>query len=57
MNTLTSIETIAEFQVITTPFSAEYGRGGFSQINVVTKGGAKRFHGGLFHFRRRDSRS
>jgi hypothetical protein len=55
MNTFTSIETIAEFQVITTPFSAEYGRGGFSQINVVTKGGTKRFHGGLFHFLRNDA--
>jgi len=55
MNTFTSIETIAEFKVVTTPFSAEYGRGGFSQVNVVTKGGTKNFHGGLFHFLRNDA--
>ena len=55
MNTFTSIETISEFTVVTTPFSAEYGRGGFSQINVVTKGGTKTFRGGLFHFLRNDA--
>lgn len=54
MNTFTSIETIAEFKVVTTPFSAEYGRGGFSQINVVTKGGTRRFAGTLFYFGRND---
>ncbi len=54
MNTFTSIETIAEFTVVTTPFSAEYGRGGFSQINVVTKGGTRHYRGTLFHFLRND---
>lgn len=55
MNTFTSVETIAEFTVVTSPYSAEHGRGGFSQVNVVTKGGTKQFHGSLFEFLRNDA--
>jgi hypothetical protein len=55
MNTFTSIESIAEFTVVTTPFSAEYGRGGFSQVNVVTKGGTKKYRAGLFEHLRNDA--
>ena len=55
VNTLTSIETIAEFKVLTSTFAAEFGRGGVSQINVVTRGGTRQFHGGLFHFFRNDA--
>ncbi len=55
LNTFTSVETIAEFKVITSAFAAEYGRGGFSQVNVVTRGGAKQFHGSVFEFVRNDA--
>ena len=55
LNTFTSVDTIAEVTVLTSTFSAEYGRGGFSQVNVVTKGGSKQFHGSLFHFFRNDA--
>ena len=55
MNTFTSVETIAEFSVVTSPYSAEYGRGGYSQVNVVTKGGTRRFQGSLFYFLRNDA--
>ena len=55
LNTFTSVETIAEFNVLTSTFSAEYGRGGFSQINVVTRGGTRKFHGSLFEFFRNDA--
>ncbi len=55
LNTFTSVNTVAEVTVLTSTFSAEYGRGGFSQVNVVTKGGTRQFHGSLFHFFRNDA--
>ena len=55
LNTFTSIESIAEFKVVTSTFAAEYGRGGFSQVNVVTRGGGKNIHGSVFHFLRNDA--
>ncbi|MEO5567886.1 MAG: hypothetical protein ABIR92_05310, partial [Gemmatimonadaceae bacterium] len=55
LNTFTSIDTIAEVKVITSTFSAEYGRGGFSQVNVVTKSGSKRFTGSAYEFFRNDA--
>ncbi len=54
LNTFTSVESIAEFTVLTSTFSAEYGRAGFSQVNVVTKGGTKAFHGSFYEFFRND---
>lgn len=55
LNTFTSVETIAEFKVLTSTFAAEFGRGGFAQVNVVTRGGTRNFHGSLFEFVRNDA--
>jgi hypothetical protein len=55
LNTFTSVETIAEVKVLTSTFSAEYGRGGFAQVNVVTRGGTRRVRGSVYHFLRNDA--
>ncbi|MBL8240431.1 MAG: TonB-dependent receptor [Bryobacterales bacterium] len=55
LNTFTSVDTIAEFKIVTSTFAAEYGKGGFSQVNVVTRGGTRKYHGSLYHFHRNDA--
>jgi outer membrane receptor protein involved in Fe transport len=40
-----SLDTIAEFNVINNPYSAEYGRSPGGVVSVNTKSGANRFHG------------
>ncbi|MCI0388844.1 MAG: TonB-dependent receptor [Acidobacteria bacterium] len=47
-----SMEAIKEFQVVATGASAEFGRSAGGIINVITKSGANRLRGGLFHFQR-----
>src|SRR5262249_43970443 len=46
------IDSLAEFQVQTAQFSAQYGRASGSQINVVTKSGGNAFHGAAWDFLR-----
>jgi hypothetical protein len=46
------IDALAEFQVQTAQFSAQYGRASGSQINVVTKSGGNAFHGAVWDFLR-----
>jgi outer membrane receptor protein involved in Fe transport len=41
---------IAEYQVITNNFSAQYGRNSGSIVNIVTKQGGNDFHGDLFEY-------
>ncbi len=50
--TMTGVETIKEFQVLTNTMSAEYGRASGGVFNVVTKSGTNDFHGSLFEFHR-----
>jgi len=44
-------ETIAEFQVLTTGFKAEFGQASGAVVNVITKSGGNAYHGvaSLFH--------
>jgi Carboxypeptidase regulatory-like domain/TonB-dependent Receptor Plug Domain len=43
-------ETVAEFQVLTNPYSVEYGRNSGAQINVITKSGGNAFHGEAWEY-------
>jgi hypothetical protein len=47
-----SLEAVAEIQVITNQFSAEYGRASGGRVNLRTRSGSKQFHGrGFYYFR------
>lgn len=48
-------EAIQEFQVMTSGYSAEFGRSGSGAVNVVLKSGGNDLHGSGFYFLRDDS--
>jgi hypothetical protein len=47
-----SVDSIEEFKVEQTNFSAEYGFAGGTIINVVTRSGTNKFHGSAYEFLR-----
>ncbi|HEX7956552.1 MAG TPA: TonB-dependent receptor, partial [Pyrinomonadaceae bacterium] len=48
-------DQVAEYQVITNNFSAQYGRNQGAIVNIVTKGGTNSIHGSAFEFHRNRS--
>lgn len=45
-----SLEAVAEVQVITNQFSAEYGRASGGRVNLRTRSGSRQLHGRVFYF-------
>ncbi|MCL4814210.1 MAG: TonB-dependent receptor [Vicinamibacteraceae bacterium] len=43
-------EAVAEFQVLTNPYSVEFGRNSGGQINVITRSGTNRFQGDAWDY-------
>lgn len=46
------VDAVAEFSVLTSNYSAEYGRTSGGVINAITRSGTNQFHGGVFEFLR-----
>ncbi|HEU4871305.1 MAG TPA: carboxypeptidase regulatory-like domain-containing protein, partial [Pyrinomonadaceae bacterium] len=49
-----SINTVQEFKVDNSTFSAEYGRNSGAVVNIATRSGSNDYHGELFEFLRND---
>lgn len=54
LNVYPSIDAIAEVQVLTSNYGAQYGRNGSGTVEVETKSGTNKFHGDLYEFLRND---
>lgn len=48
----TNLEAVGEVSVLTNSYSSEFGRGGGSVTNVITKGGTNEWHGSAFLWNR-----
>jgi hypothetical protein len=49
-----SVDVIQQFNVITNPYSSEYGRSPGAVVSVNTRGGSNQFHGLAFEYLRND---
>jgi len=49
-----TIDSIKEFKVLTSNYTAEVGRSGGGTVTLVTRGGGNQFHGSLYDFARND---
>src|SRR5258707_14579930 len=49
-----SVDSLAEFKVQTSTYSAEYGGAPGGQINMITKSGTNHHHGTIWEFKKND---
>ncbi|MFI5077504.1 MAG: carboxypeptidase regulatory-like domain-containing protein, partial [Vicinamibacteria bacterium] len=49
------VDAVDEIKILTSSFSAEYGRAGGAVLNTTLKSGSNQFHGSLWEFARDDS--
>ena len=52
LGSLSGVDGIQEFSILTTNYSAEYGRTSGGVINAVTRSGTNKFHGSAYEFLR-----
>jgi len=52
-----TVDSIQEFKILTSNYTAEFGRSSGGVVTIVTKGGQKDFHGSLYEFLRNDATS
>ncbi|MGH9663809.1 MAG: carboxypeptidase regulatory-like domain-containing protein, partial [Bryobacteraceae bacterium] len=48
-------DAIAEFKMLTTNYSAEYGNSSGAVVNLALRSGAQQFHGGVYEYFRNDA--
>lgn len=48
-------DAVEEFRVLTNTFNPEFGTNSGSVVNIITKSGSNRWHGGIFEFLRNDA--
>jgi hypothetical protein len=49
------VDAVAEFSVLTSNYSAEYGRTSGGVVNAITRSGTNQFHGGVYEFLRNNA--
>lgn len=52
LGTITGVDAVQEFSVITTNYDAEYGRTSGGVVNAITRSGTNQFHGSAYEFLR-----
>jgi len=50
-----SVDSIAEVKVLLNNYQAEYGRNSGGSVSVITKSGAREFHGSGYYFKRNEA--